>query len=291
MTQAFTQSATHPANNRPYLRAGTHSAQYVGGGFKYQQLRNVGISHEKALQLAMAVKVSSYDEGHVIYLKGAKPDAWKFIISGLVAESVDSPHGSLMPISIYSEGTWFGEQSIVNEIPSYADFVCISATEVMSIASGAVLELMTAQPDFVLYLTRLMAWRSQQTSEMLTLIKFGSPCLRVVMGLSHFAEELTFQSLRAECPNSNVAVEIPVKQKLLADLCGVSRTIFSEYVQKLASEGWLRISYGKLEIQKVHNWIEFSNKQRARKFNNLNPSFPELLTELAGNADELTSQY
>ena len=281
-----------PMPHRHFLRPGTaNSPQHVGGGFKYQQLRNVGISHEKALQLAMSVKISSYDEGHVIYLKGSKPDAWKFIISGLVAESVDSPHGTLMPISIYGEGTWFGEQSIVNETPSYADFVCISSTEVMSIASETVQELMATQADFVLYLTRLMAWRSQQTSEMLTLIKFASPCLRVVMGLSHFAEELTFHAPLTDAKNPNHGVEIPVKQKLLADLCGVSRTIFSEYVQKLATEGWLRISYGKLEILSVHNWLEFSNKQRSRKFNNLNPAFPDLLAELAGNADELVSQY
>jgi CRP-like cAMP-binding protein len=290
MTQVTSLSRTTP--NRQFLRPGhANGPQHVGGGFKYQQLRNVGITHEKALQLAMTVKISSYDEGHVIYLKGARPDAWKFIISGLVAESVDSPQGTLMPISIYGEGTWFGEQSIVNENPCYADFVCISSTEVMSITSETVLELMAAQPDFVLYLTRLMAWRSQQTSEMLTLIKFASPCLRVVMGLSHFAEELTFHTPLTDTINPTSGVEIPVKQKLLADLCGVSRTIFSEYVQKLASEGWLRISYGKLEILSVHSWLAFSNKQRSRKFINLSPAFPDLLADLAGTTDTLVSQY
>jgi len=263
----------------------------IHGGFKYQQLRKVGISHEKALQMAASVKVSSYDEGHTIYLKGSRPDAWKFIISGLVAESVESTQGTLMPISIYGEGAWFGEQSIINGNPIYADFVCIAATEVMSIMTESVHDLMAEQPAFVMYLSRLMAWRSQQTSEMLTLIKFGSPCLRVVMGLSHFAEELTYQPNTDYAPDAILrvsdSVEIPVKQKLLADLCGVSRTIFSEYVQKLSIEGWLRISYGKLEILSPGNWLNFSSKQRARKFNNLSPTFQDLLDELAGE-EEIT---
>ena len=259
-------------------------------GFKYQQLRNVGISHERALQLASAIKITSYDEGQTIYLKGAKPDAWKYIISGLVAESVESPQGGgLMPISIYSEGAWFGEQPIINRTTSYADFMCISSTEVMSISNDDVLDLMTTQPSFVMYLTKLMAWRAQQTSEMLTLIKFGSPCLRVVMGLSHFAEELIYHGHPDGNAGDSHGVEIPVKQKLLADLCGVSRTIFSEYVQKLASEGWLRVSYGKLEILSLFNWLDFSNKQRARKFNNISPSVHELLAELAGG-EELVPQ-
>lgn len=75
------------------------------GNFKYQQLKNVGISQEKALQMAAFVKVSSFDEGQVIWSKGSKIDDWRFIINGLVAASTESPRGLLMPISIYGEGS------------------------------------------------------------------------------------------------------------------------------------------------------------------------------------------
>jgi len=198
----------------------------------------------------------------------------------LVAASLESPRGAMMPISIYGEGSWFGEQSIINRKTSYADFVCLSPTEVMSISSDIVLELMESQPSFALYLTRLMAWRVQKTSEMLMLMKFGNPCLRVVMGLSQFAEALFYHSDRPPTVGFGQGVEIPVKQKVLADLCGVSRTIFSEFAQKLAAEGWLSISYGKLEILSLQNWHKFSNIQRERKLNELNPTFEELLKEL-----------
>jgi CRP-like cAMP-binding protein len=72
------------------------------------------------------------------------------------AASFESPRGLLMPISIYGEGSWFGEQSIINRKTSYADIVYQSSTEVMSISSEIVLELMETQPTFALYLTRLM---------------------------------------------------------------------------------------------------------------------------------------
>jgi len=250
------------------------------GNFKYQQLRNVGISQEKALQMAAFIKVSSFDEGQVIWSKGSKVDSWQFIISGLIAASLESSTGHVMPISIYGEGSWYGEQSIINRKSSYADFVCLTPTEVMSISSAIVLELMESQPAFALYLTRLMAWRVQKTSETLMLMKLGNPCLRVVMGLSQFAEALNYHSDRPPTVGFGQGVEIPVKQKTLADLCGVSRTVFSEHVQKLAAAGWLSISYGKLEILSLQNWLRFSNKQRERKFTDLNPSFEELLAEL-----------
>ena len=101
------------------------------GNFKYQQLKNVGISQEKALQMAAFVKVSSFEEGQVIWSKGSKIDSWRFIINGLVAASTESPRGLLMPISIYGEGSWFGEQSIINRKTSYADFVCLAPTDVL----------------------------------------------------------------------------------------------------------------------------------------------------------------
>jgi CRP-like cAMP-binding protein len=84
------------------------------GNFKYQQLKNVGISQEKALQMAAFVKVSSFEEGQVIWSNGSKIDAWRFIITGMVAATTESPRGLLMPITIYGEGSWFGEQSIIN---------------------------------------------------------------------------------------------------------------------------------------------------------------------------------
>jgi CRP-like cAMP-binding protein len=260
-----------------------YTADKMYGNFKYQQLRNIGISQEKALQMAAFIKISSFEEGQLIWSKGSKVDAWRFIITGLVAASTESPRGLLMPISIYGEGSWFGEQSIINRKTSYADFVCLAPTDVMSISGDIVLELMETQPSFALYLTRLMAWRVQKTSEMLMLMKFGNPSLRVVMGLSQFAEALFYHSDRPPTIGFGQGVEIPVKQKLLADLCGISRTTFSEHVQRLAAEGWLAISYGKLEVLRLPHWHRFSNKQRERKFNDLNPSFEELLNELKGD--------
>jgi CRP-like cAMP-binding protein len=107
--------------------------------------------------MAAFVKVSSFDEGQVIWSKGSKIDAWRFIITGMFAASTESPRGLLMPISIYGEGSWFGEQSIINRKTSYADFVCLAPTDVMSVSADIVLELMESQPSFALYLTRLMA--------------------------------------------------------------------------------------------------------------------------------------
>ncbi len=75
-------------------------------------------------------------------------------------------------------------------------------------------------------------------------------------------------------------MEIPIPQNTLASLCGVSRTLFSEYVQQLAQHGWLKLSYGKLELLSIPTWHAFARLQREDSVNTLNASIQELLRTL-----------
>ena len=72
-------------------------------------------------------------------------------------------------------------------------------------------------------------------------------------------------------------MEIPISQNTLASLCGVSRTLFSEYVQQLAQNEWLKLSYGKLEILNIATWHRFARREREESINSLNPTIGELL--------------
>jgi DNA-binding FadR family transcriptional regulator len=73
-------------------------------------------------------------------------------------------------------------------------------------------------------------------------------------------------------------------QGAVAALCGVSRSTFSDVAQKLAAEGWVRLAYGQVEILEHEAWSKFSQKQRTRNFNNLNPKLTELLDDLRASS-------
>ncbi len=112
------------------------------------------------------------------------------------------------------------------------------------------------------------------------LMKLGNPCLRVVMGLAQFAEALAYRSERPPTVAFGEGVEIPIAQTTLASLCGVSRTLFSEDVQQLAQQEWLKLHYGKLEILNIATWLRFARRQREDNVNTLNPTIAELLEVL-----------
>lgn len=254
-------------------------SQYIGG-YAYQKLRKLGLSDASARTHSKLAKISSFGPNEVIWHKGAEVSSWHCIVTGLVVASVHTDNSECTPIALYGESSWFGEYSILNQKPSYANFVSLISTDVLSLSKDTVLSLLNEEPGFAVCMAKMMSWRAQKTSEMLMMMKLGNPCLRVVMGICQFAETLAYNADRPPTIGYGEGVTIPLIQSVLASLCGVSRTRLSEFAHHLAVNGWLRISYGKVEILSLNTWHRFATMQRERKFNNLNPTIEELLADL-----------
>ena len=249
-------------------------------GYIYQRLRELGLSESASRDVYRKVKIQSYNQEAIIWVKGSAICTLNFVISGLVAAAIPCKLSRIMPVSIYGEKSWFGEQSIINEKVSYADYICLLQTDLMCIPAADVIRLMEIEIGFSMKMAKIISWRAQRTSEMLMIMRLGSPCLRVVTGICQFAEALAYNSTRPPTIGFGEGLVIPVKQDVIASMCGVSRTIFSERVQRLSSEGWLRVSYGKIELLSLNSWLKLAALQRTKKFENLNSSLEELLGEL-----------
>lgn len=254
------------------------------GSYAYRQLLHIGLPDARAKLISNKLKIRSFEINHVISSKGDCLDSWHLVMTGLVAASSPLSETESVPISLYGECSWFGEQSIINKKPSYANYVCLTSTDVLSLPASMVHELLEEEPQFSNYMAKLMAWRAQRASEMLMLMKLGNPALRVVIGLSQFIEAVAYNSERPPTIGLGAGVQLPLTQSAIAALCGVSRSSFSEVAQKLATEGWLRLAYGTVEILEHDAWSRFAQKQRTRSFNNLNPKLGELLDDLRASS-------
>ena len=250
--------------------------------YGYQRLIELGVSAGNAQHLSTLVTATSLEPNTVIWTKGAEITSWHFIVKGMVAAAMPVSETVSIPVGIYGPKTWFGEQAIINKKPSYANYLCLTPVNVISLDAEIVLTLLERDAGFAKYVAKLMSWRAQISSETLMLMKLGSPPFRVVMGICQFAETLAYSGDRPPTIGFGEGVEIPVKQEVIAALCGVSRSRFSTLIQQLASSGWLRISYGSIEILALETWQKFSNLQRRRTMGRLDPSMEELLAELQG---------
>lgn len=252
--------------------------------YAYRLLKKINFSERRILDVLPRLNIRSYDAGDVIWGKGLPVQSWFCVMSGYVAASVPLERGGQMPVSILGQHAWFGEQSLLSQQPSAMDYSCLTPVEVIGMDKSLLQAAFAQEPDFVRYLVGLVTWRVQQQSEMLMLMRLGSSSLRVVMGLAQLAEAIRHDlDLPAEATGR---VEIPISQELIASLCGVSRTLFSEYLQHLVRAGWVKVRYGAIELNAPAVWQTFAQTQRARQRVVSRPTIEDLLAEMSAAAEQ-----
>ena len=245
--------------------------------YAYQLLKSLGLSEQRVLAVLLSLKVESLDVNQVIFRKGSEPEVWTHIVTGLVSVGIPEKSGVITPINIFGPGTWFGEVSILNRMALMLDGVCLTPVRILTMPLAQAVDAFENEPEFSRHIAHLVAWRAQQYAEMLVLMRLGSPQLRVAMGLALFSEALQNSNSHLPINDFDDSIDIPLKQSVLASMCGVSRSIFSECVLQLAGAGWVRLSYATLALSNVLVWRKFSSKHRQNRYNNIKPTIPEIL--------------
>lgn len=158
--------------------------------YAYQLLKSLGISESRVRRVLPSIKVESLEPDHTICHKGARPEVWTHVLSGLVSAGIPDKDGVVTPINIFGPGTWFGEVAILNSQSLLLECICLTPVRILTMPLGQAVEAFEHEAEFARHIARLVSWRAQQQAEMLTLMRQGSPQLRVVMGLALFAEAL-----------------------------------------------------------------------------------------------------
>lgn len=245
--------------------------------YVYQQLNALGLSNRLAMEVSQNVKVASYEAQQVVWSKGAEVDSLQLIISGLITEFVPAVKIKSTFIDLFWEGRWFGEQHVINGTRSMSDYVCLVPTDVLKIPVATVRQILDVDLGFTRRMLELSAWRNQNTLERLVLVRHGNPSLRIVVGLSLFAEAQMHYASRSTVSKVPANVEVFVSQSLLASLFGVSRTLFSNVLHTLCKHKLLYTSYKKIVFVSLDAWGLFAKRHRSTRMTNFDPSIEEIL--------------
>jgi len=255
--------------------------------YAHRLLQKIQFSKTRILGVIPHLTLTSFDTGEAIWNKGHSVQSWNCVMTGYVAASIPIAGGKPLPVHIYGPMTWFGEQPLLNKQPTQFEYNCLTAVEVIGMSKKYFDSAVLEEPDFVRYIATLLAWRAQQQSEMLMLMRLGSSPLRVVMGLAQYAEAWDCRLSSTARSMQKEVVDIPITQSQIAALCGVSRTLFSEYLQHLARAGWLKVRYGGIELQSAETWRIFARKQRESQCVRSRTSLLELLDDMDSAQEEL----
>ncbi len=251
----------------------------IKSSYAIQQMLKMQMSETNAIKACAKIKVTSQSADKLIISRGLKSKNWYFVINGLVSASSKSSNGSGTSVMLLGPGSWFGEHSIINDKPSFLDYTTLKESDFLVMPGDVLIELAKVDSGFSFSLLKILSWRFQYAGEMLTLLKTGNPALRVMIGLSQFVEALAYHNERPPTIGFGDGLKIPVNQTILANLCGVSRSVLSELIQHLLKNKIVGITYGSIEINNINAWRSFADLKRMEKNQNFNPTIAELIDE------------
>lgn len=257
--------------------------------FFHQLLRDLHLSDQRILKMLPLLSIRSYEAGDIIWNKGQPVLAWSCVMTGLVAASQPLVHGGMTPLQVHGPHAWFGEQALLGGQPSMLDYVCMTPVELIRMRQSCLEDALREDAEFMRFMLQLLAKRVEHHTQWQLLLRLGGIPLRVVMGLAQFALHQP-PSLAAQWQQqSDDAVDISLSQDQIAAVCGVSRTLFSECLQRLAKAGWVKLRYGGMSMQSASAWRLFARQWPQRQSSVSRQSMNELLEELSqASVDALT---
>ena len=189
--------------------------------------------------------------------------------------------GGMVPLHVHGPHAWFGEQALLGGQASQVDYVCMTQVELIGMRQSCLENALREEPEFRRFMLQLLARRVELQTEFQLLLRLGGMPLRVVMGLAQFAVNQP-QSFSAQIkPHPEDTVDISLSQDQIAAVCGVSRTLFSECLQKLARGGWVKLRYGGMSLQSAAAWRFYARQWQQRQKSVSRQSMNELLDELS----------
>ena len=194
---------------------------------------------ERELELIAAVaKPRRYDKDEVVFHADERGDVFCLIISGRVKVTMISPEGKEIILSMLGPGEFFGEMSLLDELPRSATVIAMQQLDVMTIWGRDLLQIMrddfTITRKIIAELSKRLRRASRRIESLVSMDVYGR--------LARFLLELA-RDQGEMLDNGLVAVTRPTHQAI-ANTIGTSRETVSRLLHDLIEQE-LVLSEGK----------------------------------------------
>lgn len=181
----------------------------------------------------------AFAKGAYICHRGDRLDHWTGVIEGLVKISAISRSGKAMTFAGVTNGSWFGEGSVLKDEPRQYDVVAIRDTRLAMLNRATFFWLYENSKGFNRFLVRQLNERVGQFIATIEHDRILSPRARVARHLSWFFNPVLYPDARTQ---------IEISQEELGLLAGVSRPIVNRSLQELQEEGLLKAEHGLISV-------------------------------------------
>lgn len=177
--------------------------------------------------------------GEMLFRQGDQPSGFYALLSGSLKMSTLSAEGREAILIFLEAATWFGEISLIDDLPRTHDATALSEVELLVLAPQVFRSLMQRN-SFANAITRMLAKRIRLLYGIVEDAGLRSVRARVARRLLLLAEVANRQQ-------DGHAV-VPVTQEALAMMLGMTRQTLSKELRFFKQDGLIRLAYGKIEI-------------------------------------------
>jgi len=164
--------------------------------------------------------------GDNLFREGDDPDHLFVVVSGRIAIANRSADGRESVVALMEEGDLFGEMGLLDQLPRSADARALEHSTVLSIPYEPVRLLLTAQPERLWGVVRLLAGRLRAMDEALADSVFLDVTGRTAKRLLELAGDAD-------------EFVLPVTQEELAGMVGASRERVNKAIASFIRLGWI----------------------------------------------------
>ena len=189
-----------------------------------------------------AARRRSFAKGEVVFHEGDPGDALHLVTRGHLVVQVTTADGSRATLNVLGPGSHLGELALVHGSepePRSATVLALANAETLSLRAAAFHELCERYPAVNHILVDLLAHRVRELGDRLVESTSVGLDRRVHRCLLRLAD------LFADGPGP---VVVPMTQDQLADLVGGTRPSVNQVLQRLQTQGVIRLGRGRVEL-------------------------------------------
>jgi len=187
-----------------------------------------GVNEETLKQVGAALKIRAFERVDHVLHKGSPGDHLMFVLTGRL-QAVDlTEDGREVGLSFLSPGDYFGELSIIDNLPRSANVVACENSLVASLPRVQALELFYHTPLVAERLFMRMASSIRSSADYRTILGIPNAFQRVFALLNQFVKT---------APGGLVVIEKMPTQQEIAIMVNTSRETVSRAIQTLLQKG------------------------------------------------------
>lgn len=201
------------------------------------------LSADDLHELAHTTRTRMYERGDVIFRKDDPGYTLYAIITGGVKISVSSSEGDEIILAILTDGQFFGEMALFDDLPRSADAEAIQKTEVLTVQREDLIRLLERRPRLAIsQLLKVLGQRLRATNELLEDAAFLDIPARLAKRLLDLADQ------HGQKTPQGTRINLRLTQQDLASMIGARRENVNRALAYYHSRGWLAKSQGYFTI-------------------------------------------